>query len=240
MDADVVALRAPDELFHLPADFAAAPDIGWPDCFNSGVMMLTPNMGDYWALQTMASAGTSFDGADQGLLNQYFEHRKWHRLEFTYNTTPNSSYQYEPAYRYYGSRISAVHFIGTEKPWQRGRGVQGSGAYRELVARWWMVYDRHLRAPVTSASGQPSALPSSAHQYVTGEATRSDRRPPSIAITPASQATKPISAQAALLTSTEVPFTEPGETAEMIGQGHTQPTPTAEQRRLSYQWDATR
>ena len=54
VDADVVSLRAPDELFDLDPDLAvclkdfngkphsadhmriqAAPDIGWPDCFNS-------------------------------------------------------------------------------------------------------------------------------------------------------------------------------------------------------------
>jgi glycogenin glucosyltransferase len=35
VDADVVALRAPDELFEVDADLAAAPDVGWPDCFNS-------------------------------------------------------------------------------------------------------------------------------------------------------------------------------------------------------------
>jgi glycogenin len=46
LDADILALRAPDELFNLDVDFAvlslggndlyqAAPDIGWPDIFNS-------------------------------------------------------------------------------------------------------------------------------------------------------------------------------------------------------------
>jgi glycogenin glucosyltransferase len=46
IDADVVALRAPDELFDIQDTFAAAPDVGWPDAFNSGVMVLSPNMGD--------------------------------------------------------------------------------------------------------------------------------------------------------------------------------------------------
>lgn len=41
LDADTVALRAPDELFDTDADFAAASDVGWPDCFNSvGVLEL--------------------------------------------------------------------------------------------------------------------------------------------------------------------------------------------------------
>ena len=150
IDADVVALRAPDELFSLNAPFAAAPDIGWPDCFNTGVMVLSPNAGDYWALQTLVASGSSFDGADQGLLNQYFGGKPWHRLSYTYNCTPNASYQYEPAYRHFQSSIKMTHFIGKEKPWQRGRealSAVDSGLYKELLGSWWAVYDRHYKVP---------------------------------------------------------------------------------------------
>ena len=152
LDADTVVLRAPDELFDLDTSFAAAPDVGWPDAFNTGVMVLKPDMGEYWALQTMASTGDSFDGADQGLLNQYYQHRNWHRLSFNYNCTPNAQYQWEPAYRYYKSSISIVHFIGKSKPWFQGRYTSkgGPGTYNELLARWWAVYDRHYKAPVRS------------------------------------------------------------------------------------------
>lgn len=145
-----MALRAPEELFNLDVPFAAAPDVGWPDCFNSGVMLLKPNMSDFTGLQTLAAAGVSFDGADQGLLNEYFGNRPWQRLSFTYNTTPSASYQYEPAYRRYGSNISMVHFIGTEKPWFQGRQAiySSSGAYKELLGRWWAVYDKHYVVPV--------------------------------------------------------------------------------------------
>lgn len=151
LDADVVCLRAPDELFDLSDSFAAAPDIGWPDAFNTGVMVISPYMGDYYALRTLAKAGDSFDGADQGLLNQYYEHKSWKRLSFAYNVTPNGSYQYEPAYRYYKSGINVVHFIGENKPWKLGReaiDAGHSGAYKELLGRWWAVYDRHFKGSV--------------------------------------------------------------------------------------------
>lgn len=155
IDADVVALRAPEELFALPDAFAAAPDVGWPDCFNTGVMVLRPDLGDYHALRTLANAGDSFDGADQGLLNQYFEHRPWKRLSFTYNTTPSANYQYEPAYRYFKRDISMVHFIGSEKPWQRGRDVRGApAAFQESLGRWWAVWDRHYQVSVGGKKGK--------------------------------------------------------------------------------------
>ena len=147
LDADMVALRAPDELFEEKSSFAAAPDIGWPDCFNSGLLVLSPNMGDYYALLALAQRGISFDGADQGMLNMHF--RDWHRLSFTYNCTPSGNYQYVPAYRHFQSSISVVHFIGNDKPWLIGRESNGtSGVYEELLGRWWAVYDKYYRAAV--------------------------------------------------------------------------------------------
>ncbi|XP_044721919.1 glycosyl transferase family 8 domain-containing protein [Hirsutella rhossiliensis] len=146
IDADVVAYRAPDELFNLPHAFAAAPDTGWPDLFNSGVMVLTPNMGDFYAMLAMAERGISMDGADQGLLNMHFG-PSFHRLSFTYNVTPSAHYQYVPAYRHFQSSISMVHFIGANKPWLAGReAYHGSSPYDEMVGRWWAVHDRHYRA----------------------------------------------------------------------------------------------
>jgi glycogenin glucosyltransferase len=150
VDADMVAIRAPDELFDIPHAFSAAPDIGWPDIFNSGLMVLTPNMGDYYALLAMAQRGISFDGADQGLLNMHFKNT-FNRLSFTYNVTPSAHYQYLPAYRHFQSSISMGHFIGHDKPWSQGREAnRGSNPYDEMVGRWWAVYDRHYRESVSS------------------------------------------------------------------------------------------
>jgi len=235
IDSDVVALRAPDELFNLHEDFAAAPDVGWPDAFNTGVMVLTPHMGDYWALRTLASAGDSFDGADQGLLNQYFEHKPWKRLSFTYNCTPSANYQYEPAYRYYKRDISMVHFIGGDKPWQRGRASQGApNAYQELLSRWWAVYDRHFRVSTHEYAATGQREHQAVHQEVKEHPDRREEAYyatgyPIDSIQPAAPP--------------EMPFTEPGEQGELIGQGIVEPTPTIEQRRFSaphMEWDATR
>ncbi|KAI5847751.1 nucleotide-diphospho-sugar transferase, partial [Morchella snyderi] len=157
IDADVVAMRAPDELFDVDADFAAAPDIGWPDCFNSGVMLLKPDAGTYFSLLQLAGRGVSFDGADQGLFNTYF--RNFHRLSFTYNCTPSASYQYVPAFRHYGSQISLAHFIGAEKPWTIGRSSssqQTGTPYDQLLGQWWAVWDKHFRPVLEDAkTGRP-------------------------------------------------------------------------------------
>nr|XP_036582817.1 Glycogenin-1-like protein 1 [Colletotrichum truncatum]KAF6791608.1 Glycogenin-1-like protein 1 [Colletotrichum truncatum] len=154
IDADVVAYRAPDELFDIAAPFSAAPDIGWPDLFNTGVMVLSPNMGDYYALMAMAERGISFDGADQGLLNMHFKNT-YNRINFTYNVTPSAHYQYLPAYRHFQSSINMVHFIGPDKPWFQGRQPsKGDSPFEEMVGRWWAVYDRHYRATETILDSQ--------------------------------------------------------------------------------------
>ncbi|KAK4203721.1 nucleotide-diphospho-sugar transferase [Triangularia verruculosa] len=162
VDADVVAYRAVDELFDLPHAFSAAPDIGWPDCFNTGVMALTPNMGDYYAMLAMAERGISFDGADQGLLNMHFGNT-YNRLSFTYNVTPSAHYQYVPAYRHFQSSINMVHFIGSDKPWKQGReSTSDAGPFDEMTGRWWAVYDRHYHQQAGNA-------PSIVQHFVKGE-----------------------------------------------------------------------
>ncbi|BFZ63772.1 glycogenin glucosyltransferase [Saitoella coloradoensis] len=160
IDADVVAIRAVDELFKLDVPFAAAPDIGWPDIFNSGVFVCTPSMSTFYALQALADRGVSFDGGDQGLLNTFF--RNSHRLSFTYNVTPSANYQYLPAYRHFESQISLVHFIGPNKPWMQGRhAYRSEGAYNELVARWWAVWERHYGYPDPVTERLPPPVESS-------------------------------------------------------------------------------
>ena len=240
LDADVVALRAPDELFDTHDAFAASPDIGWPDIFNTGVMVLAPSDGEYHALRTMALAGDSFDGADQGLLNQYFEHRPWKRLSFTYNCTPNAGYQYEPAYRYFKSRISLVHFIGANKPWQRGKsaGLEVGGAYGELVGRWWAVWERNFGVA-------PDVYTATGRRYPTQR-----RHPPRDAGAPTYSSagyplasTGPAPPPEATSVSTETPMTEPLDPAEALTQGLIHPEPTSQQRKFSapaMEWDATR
>lgn len=241
LDADMVCLRAPNELLRLETKFAAAPDIGWPDCFNSGMMVLYPNMGDYYALLALAQRGISFDGADQGLLNMHF--RDWERVSFVYNCTPSGNYQYVPAYRHFQSSISAVHFIGKDKPWTMGReNKHNSGVYGELLGRWWAVYDAHYR-PQTSAyySGQSFTGPKKVQDYVKGEEALLVPGYSSFNPSPSGQqgttpelAIQPPTADSARREShTEQPMGDAPDTAERAAENNFTPTPTVVQRKFS-------
>jgi glycogenin glucosyltransferase len=89
-----------DELFERE-EFSAARDVGWPDCFNSGVFVFSPNDDTYQSLLRFAISVGSFDGGDQGLLNMYF--KNWStedinkHLPFVYNMVSTATYSYLPA-----------------------------------------------------------------------------------------------------------------------------------------------
>ncbi|KAG5463590.1 MAG: nucleotide-diphospho-sugar transferase [Olpidium bornovanus] len=63
LDADTVALKNVDELLDdtIYRPFAAAPDCGWPDCFNSGVFVFRPSWEEYERLKKLAAEEGSFD-----------------------------------------------------------------------------------------------------------------------------------------------------------------------------------
>ncbi|KAI9739854.1 MAG: glycogenin glucosyltransferase [Claussenomyces sp. TS43310] len=163
LDADTLPLRAPDELFALPHAFAAAPELGFPDCFNSGVMLLEPCRQTYQALLRRAGcldddnddddddhSGTnehtptpapSFDGGDQGLLNAHFP--AFHRLSACYNLELHHVYRiYMPAFHHFRPRLALVHFIGRVKPWHLGpRGSIAAAAAAPEDSAYARLYD---------------------------------------------------------------------------------------------------
>ncbi|KAJ6621169.1 hypothetical protein B0H10DRAFT_2019087 [Mycena sp. CBHHK59/15] len=159
LDADVLPIRPLSHLFTTPHEFSAVPDVGWPDIFNSGVLVLSPGEDKFTELNELLKSKGSWDGGDQGVLNEW-RGGNWNRLSFTYNTTPTAAYTYAPAYERFGSQISAIHFIGPNKPWNsltyrppfQSHGTQtDSGAlqaydYNALVDRWFAVYDKYCRA----------------------------------------------------------------------------------------------
>jgi glycogenin glucosyltransferase len=121
LDADTLLLKNSDELFEERDEFSAAPDIGWPDVFNSGVFVFAPNADTYHKLLECALVNGSFDGGDQGLLNTYFcgwrESDARYRLPFIYNMSSSAVYSYRAAYKRFQTDVKVVHFLGVSKPW---------------------------------------------------------------------------------------------------------------------------
>ncbi|KAM4041576.1 glycogenin-1 isoform 2-T2 [Anomaloglossus baeobatrachus] len=157
MDADTMVLQNIDDLFERE-ELSAAPDPGWPDCFNSGVFVFRPSIETYKQLLHKASEEGSFDGGDQGLLNSFFN--TWstkdiHKhLPFMYNLSSISIYTYLPAFKAFGANAKVVHFLGKAKPWNytydsKTQTVKGNVhdqtlIHPEFLSLWWNTYTSRI------------------------------------------------------------------------------------------------
>ncbi|XP_008306237.1 glycogenin-1b isoform X1 [Cynoglossus semilaevis] len=152
MDADTLVLSNIDELFDRE-ELSAAPDPGWPDCFNSGVFVFCPSMETHGKLIQYCTEHGSFDGGDQGVLNGFFDN--WatadisKHLPFIYNLSSISIYTYLPAFKQYGGHAKVVHFLGKTKPWSykfdpRSQQITGSvhdaDTHSTFLVDWWILY----------------------------------------------------------------------------------------------------
>uniref|UniRef100_A0A3Q3AUI4 glycogenin glucosyltransferase n=1 Tax=Kryptolebias marmoratus TaxID=37003 RepID=A0A3Q3AUI4_KRYMA len=171
MDADTMVLSNVDELFERE-ELSAAPDPGWPDCFNSGVFVFRPSNETYKQLVIFCAENGSFDGGDQGILNSFFD--TWattdisKHLPFIYNLSSIAIYSYLPAFKKYGHNAKVVHFLGKVKPWnysydaQRGE-VRGHSIppdqcqmHPDFLLKWWQLYARSVLPVLQKAYGNAS------------------------------------------------------------------------------------
>ncbi|CAL1396072.1 unnamed protein product [Linum trigynum] len=150
IDADIIVLRSLDLLFHFPQMSATGND-NW--IFNSGIMVLEPSNCTFQILMDKRSEIVSYNGGDQGFLNEVFVW--WHRLprrvnylkNFWANTTneatvKNEMFGSEPA------KVYSIHYLGL-KPWNCYRdydcnwNVADQRVYASDVAheRWWRFHD---------------------------------------------------------------------------------------------------
>lgn len=164
MDADTLVVQNIDDLFDRE-ELSAAPDPGWPDCFNSGVFVYRPSMDTYKKLLQFAVDVGSFDGGDQGLLNLYFS--DWatkdikRHLPFVYNVIGQAFYSYPPAFARFQGKIRVVHFIGAEKPWTLSldahgnviTGSQTSSGSVEFLQYWWYLFLTFVRPQLSPDVG---------------------------------------------------------------------------------------
>ncbi|KAH8407717.1 hypothetical protein KR222_011271 [Zaprionus bogoriensis] len=151
LDADTLVLKNCDELFERE-ELSAAPDVSWPDCFNSGVFVYRPSVETFNKITEFAVQHGSFDGGDQGLLNQYFA--DWatadinKHLPFVYNVTAYASYCYLPAFKQFRDKIKILHFAGKLKPWLIQFNSETKTASTptdyahatDLIQHWWTIF----------------------------------------------------------------------------------------------------
>jgi glycogenin glucosyltransferase len=139
LDADMVVIQNIDALFDRP-ELSAAPDFLVPHRFNSGLMVLDPSRDKLARMAEALAVAPTYDGGDQGFLNQFFG--DWYtgvqdrRLPTWYNL-PNFIYQFmhgHPSLRVELEReVKIVHYL-VQKPWQSASTVTGASEV------WWNAY----------------------------------------------------------------------------------------------------
>lgn len=190
LDADTLPLLGDGAVTDLlKLDFptgkiVAAPDSGFPDIFNSGVFALRPDEHDYNNLVALvgSSDDVSFDGADQGLLNQYFNSdpdwvsqllasgsttvaraeavrtSNWVPVPFLYNTTPSAQYQYLPAFNYFGPESSGGRQPHVGSHGEAGQPEEQTGHHDEVTPALDTLHAYHGAAAAYFASGTSRSL----------------------------------------------------------------------------------
>lgn len=130
LDADTVVRHNIDELFE-GNHFAAVPDAGVAlptgQVFNSGVFAFRPSFSVFEDMMASLKTTPSYDGGDQGFLNEYMV--EWQRLPLEYNTTKRIFSQH-PA-NYHDDDVKVLHYVG-KKPWE----AHWEGRYDHLDYQW--------------------------------------------------------------------------------------------------------
>ncbi|KAL8036448.1 hypothetical protein ABFX02_12G159800 [Erythranthe guttata] len=142
IDSDLVVIKNLDEFFIYPQISAVRND---GSLFNSGLMLVEPSECTFKALMKKRLVVESYNGGDQGFLNQVFPW--WHRLPSKINHLKFSRQVHDHA-RKIPKDVRAVHYLGL-KPWMCYRDYDcnwdkpetrqfASDAANE---RWWRIYD---------------------------------------------------------------------------------------------------
>ncbi|WP_088348327.1 MULTISPECIES: glycosyltransferase [Rhodomicrobium] len=117
LDSDVCVVSSIDALFEHPSPAFAADyaDHTGTQRFNSGVFVIEPDRESFQKLMRFAREGYSYDGADQGLLNSYFEAKhRW--LPRKYNVLRHHAY-YSADINMNMDEIAIIHYV-VKKPWE--------------------------------------------------------------------------------------------------------------------------
>jgi glycogenin glucosyltransferase len=137
------------------------------------VFVFEPSLETHGLLLRHAARHGSFDGADQGLLNDFFSDwatgdiRK--RLPFVYSLSVSTAYTYGPAFKQFGSGAKVVRFLGSRKPWDYSSNPQtasdpavGSREEASFLGVWWQIFQDSVR-PLFQSLGAPQKPESPPH-----------------------------------------------------------------------------
>lgn len=142
IDSDLIVTRNLDDFFIYPQVSAVEND---KDIFNSGLMLIEPSMCTFKTLMKKRWVVRSYNGGDQGFLNEMFPW--WHRLPGKINRLKffNSVHDHK---HQIPNDVYAIHYLGL-KPWMCYKDYDCNWDMSETQRfasdsaheRWWHIYD---------------------------------------------------------------------------------------------------
>jgi len=109
----------------------------WVDTFNSGVMVLHPNLKEHKRLVELLYSGLQFEFvmSDQGFLNEVYKDN-WHEIGFV-NNANLAVYRFQRKYwdNYNLEDFNVIHYT-MQKPWKCKR----NGAYMPICNVWFNAF----------------------------------------------------------------------------------------------------
>ncbi len=134
LDSDLIVIKSIDHLFEeVKARFAAcACTPYWEDVFNSGVMVIKPDIRLFRDMISKRNRLSTYDGSDQGFLNSYF--KEWQKLDIKYNAGKRIFSQKRELWDQIDKHV--IHFVGG-KPW-----LGGEEGYQDLEKLWFECYNK--------------------------------------------------------------------------------------------------
>eukprot|EP01018_Ginkgo_biloba_P005559 Gb_33343 [translate_table: standard] len=150
IDSDLLILRNLDFLFDLPQISATGNS---RTIFNSGMMVIEPSNCTFRYLMEHRNRIVSYNGGDQGYLNEVFTwwHRLPRRMNYLKHFWSNDTEEFQTKTSLFGSdppELYVLHYLGV-KPWLCYRdydcnwNVENQRSYASNVAHatWWKVHD---------------------------------------------------------------------------------------------------
>ncbi|KAL1541440.1 putative UDP-glucuronate:xylan alpha-glucuronosyltransferase 4 [Salvia divinorum] len=142
IDSDFIVTRSLDEFFKYPGISARGNN---KDRFNSGLMLLEPSLCTFRSLMEKRWLVRSYNGGDQGFLNEMFPW--WHRLPNKINYL--TYFDDKDRDHIIPSDVYAIHYLGW-KPWwcYRDYDCNWDSLQNHKFASdsanniWWEVYDK--------------------------------------------------------------------------------------------------
>lgn len=143
LDADLLVLKNIDGLFNYPQLSASPNDF---TLFNSGLMVIEPSMCMFQHLIKKTLEVKSYNGGDQGLVNEVFTW--WHRLPMKLNYLKSFEDGVGNDEKEIPKDLYVMRYLGL-KPWMCYRDYDCNWDMKELHVfasdlahnMWWQVYD---------------------------------------------------------------------------------------------------